>query len=118
MEYTTCLVLSVSSRTLEIISLWRGPERVMLEQEHKELLGLLMPHLKNALRIRHALGLSEDRARNAEAMLNASETASILLDGDGRIIHMKRSRPAHRHRLRRLLRSRRPHRPNRSLPSR
>ena len=27
MEYTTCLVLSVSTRTLEIISLWRGPCR-------------------------------------------------------------------------------------------
>jgi DNA-binding CsgD family transcriptional regulator/PAS domain-containing protein len=88
MEYTTCLVLSVSSRTLEIISLWRGPERAMLEQEHKELLELLMPHLKNALKIRHTLGLCESRARNAEAMLDASDTASILLDGEGRIIHM------------------------------
>jgi DNA-binding CsgD family transcriptional regulator/PAS domain-containing protein len=88
MEYTTCLVLSVSARTLEIISLWRGPERAVLEEEHKELLTLLMPHLKNALKIRHALGLAENRARSAEAMLNASATASILLDGDGRIIHM------------------------------
>jgi len=88
MEYTTCLVLSVSARTLEVISLWRGPERAVLEEEHKELLALLMPHLKNALRIRHALGLAENRARSAEAMLDASSTASILLDGDGRLIHM------------------------------
>jgi len=88
MEYTTCLVLSVSARTLEIISLWRGPERAVLEDEHKELLTLLMPHLKNALRIRHALGLAENRARSAEAMLDASATASILLDGAGRILHM------------------------------
>lgn len=88
MEYTTCLVLSVSARTLEIISLWRGPERAVLEEEHKELLLLLMPHLKNALRIRHTLGIAENRARNAEAMLDASTTASILLDGTGRIIHM------------------------------
>ncbi len=88
MEYTTCLVLSVSARTLEIISLWRGPERAVLEEDHKELLTLLMPHLKNALKIRHALGLAENRARGAEAMLNASSTASILLDGEGRILHM------------------------------
>jgi DNA-binding CsgD family transcriptional regulator len=87
-EYATCLVLSVSTRTFEIISLWRGPERAVLEDEHKELLGLLMPHLQNALRIRHALGLCENRARNAEAMLNASATASILLDGTARVIHM------------------------------
>jgi DNA-binding CsgD family transcriptional regulator len=88
MEYTTCLVLSVSARTLEVVSLWRGPERAVLEEDHKELLSLLMPHLKNALRIRHALGLAENRARSAEAMLDASSTASILLDGDGRLIHM------------------------------
>jgi DNA-binding CsgD family transcriptional regulator len=87
-EYATCLVLSISTRTFEIISLWRGPERAFLEDEHKELLGLLMPHLQNALRIHHALGLCESRARNAEAMLNASATASILLDGTGRVIHM------------------------------
>jgi DNA-binding CsgD family transcriptional regulator len=88
MEYTTCLVLSVSARTLEIISLWRGPERAVLEEEHKELLTLLMPHLQNALRIRHALGFAENRARSADAMLNASSTASILLDGAARVIHM------------------------------
>jgi DNA-binding CsgD family transcriptional regulator len=88
MEYTTCLVLSVSARTLEIISLWRGPERVVLEEEHKELLTLLMPHLQNALRIRHTLGIAENRARSAEAMLKSSSTASILLDGAARIIHM------------------------------
>jgi DNA-binding CsgD family transcriptional regulator/PAS domain-containing protein len=88
MEYTTCLVLSVSARTLEIISLWRGPERAVLEEEHKELLTLLMPHLQNALRIRHALGFAENRAHSAEAMLNASSTASILLDGAARVIHM------------------------------
>ena len=88
MEYTTCLVLSISARTLEIISLWRGPGRALLEDEHRELLTLLLPHLKNCLRIRHALGLAENRARNAEAMLNASATASVLLDGDSRIVHM------------------------------
>jgi DNA-binding CsgD family transcriptional regulator len=88
MEYTTCLVLSVSTRTLEIISLWRGPERAVLEEEHKELLTLLMPHLKNALKIRHALGIAENRAHSAEAMLDASATASILLDGAGRVLHM------------------------------
>jgi DNA-binding CsgD family transcriptional regulator/PAS domain-containing protein len=88
MEYTTCLVLSISARTLEIISLWRGPGRALLEEEHRELLTLLLPHLKNCLRIRHALGLAENRARNAEAMLNASATASVLLDADSRIVHM------------------------------
>jgi DNA-binding CsgD family transcriptional regulator/PAS domain-containing protein len=94
MEYTTCLVLTISARTLEIISLWRGPERAMMDHEHKELLTLLMPHLKNALRIRHALGLAENRARNAEAMLDASTTASILLDEAGRIVHMNEAAQA------------------------
>jgi DNA-binding CsgD family transcriptional regulator/PAS domain-containing protein len=88
LEYMTCLVLSISTRTQELISLWRGLDRPLLEPEHTELLTMLMPHLQNALKIRRALGLAEDRARNAEAMLDSSETAFILLDGEARIIHM------------------------------
>jgi len=33
---------------------------------------------------------AESRALNAEAMLDASGTASILVDGDGRVVHMNR----------------------------
>jgi DNA-binding CsgD family transcriptional regulator/PAS domain-containing protein len=90
-EHMTCMVLSISTRTHDLISLWRGPERPLLEQEYKELLTMLMPHLQNALKIRQTLGLAESRARNAEAMLDACPTATVLLDGAGRVLHMNES---------------------------
>jgi len=86
-EHMTCMVLSVSTRAHDLISLWRGPERPLLEQEYRELLLMLLPHLQNALKIRKTFHQAERRARNAEAMLDASTTASILLDGAGRILH-------------------------------
>src|ERR1035438_1970497 len=68
-----------------------------LDPEFKELLTLLFPHLQNALSIRRAIGHAEERALNAEAILDASTTASILLDGDARIVHM--NHPAQQHAL-------------------
>ena len=90
-EHMTCVVLSISTRAHDLISLWRGPERPLLEQKYKELLIMLLPHLQNALKIRQTLSHAEERARNAEAMLDVSETASILLDSDGRILHMNQA---------------------------
>ena len=88
LEHVTCMVLSVSATAYDLISLWRGPERRQMEQESTELLTMLIPHVQNALAMRTALGAAESRARGAEAMLNASATASILLDGDGAIVQM------------------------------
>jgi DNA-binding CsgD family transcriptional regulator len=87
-ERMTCILLSLSTGAHDLISLWRGPERPMLEQEYKELLTMLVPHLQNAIEMRHTLGIAEERARNAEAMLNGSAAASVLLDGAGRVLHM------------------------------
>jgi DNA-binding CsgD family transcriptional regulator len=87
-EHMTCVLLSVSTGAHDLISLWRGPERPMLEQEYKELLTMLVPHLQNALKIRQTVAVAEDRARNAEAMLDVTAAASILLDEAGRILHM------------------------------
>jgi DNA-binding CsgD family transcriptional regulator/PAS domain-containing protein len=86
--YMTCVVLSLTPRTQQLISLWRGPDRVYLEPHQRELLELLLPHLQNAVRIRQTLGQAETRALNAEAALDASTTGSILLDQSGRILHM------------------------------
>ena len=96
-EYVTCLVLAVSTRSHQVITVWRGADRPVLEPEFKELLTLLFPHLQNALSIRRAIGHAEQRALNAEAILDASTTASILLDGDARIVHM--NHPAQQHAL-------------------
>ena len=91
LAHMTCLVLSISPRTHEIITLWRGPGRLRLDPHHHDLLLLLLPHLQNAVKIRRALGLAQDRARNAEGLLDASDTVSILLNGEGRILFMNRA---------------------------
>ena len=91
LQHMTCLVLSISPRTHEIITLWRGPGRLRLDREHHDLLTLLMPHLQNAVKIRRTLGIALGRARNAEAVLDASETVSILLNASGRVLYMNRA---------------------------
>jgi DNA-binding CsgD family transcriptional regulator/PAS domain-containing protein len=89
--HVTLLAISLSTRSQEIISLWRGPGSRWLAPEHKEMLEMLMPHLQNVFKIRRTLGLAEERASNAEAMLNASTAASILLDDAGQLIFMNQA---------------------------
>jgi DNA-binding CsgD family transcriptional regulator/PAS domain-containing protein len=86
--HVSLIALSITPRYQEIISMWRGPGRLYLEPEHRQLIDKLLPHIQNVLNIRRALGMLEERALNAEAMLDASTTASILLDGEGCLIHM------------------------------
>ena len=88
LEYGTCVVSSLCPRFFELISLWRTADRPFLDQDSVDLLEMLMPHLQNALKIRRTIRGSEMVARNAEALLNASETACILLDESGRILYL------------------------------
>jgi DNA-binding CsgD family transcriptional regulator len=94
LEYGTCVVSAICPRFLELISLWRTADRPFLDRDSAELLGMLVPHLQNALKIRRTIRGSEQEARNAEAMLNASETACILLDEAGRIIYLNEAAQA------------------------
>jgi len=82
------MVLSMSPRKYEFISMWRGTGRPVLNQEARHLLKLVMPHIQTALQVRQVLNASEHRARNAEALLDVSTTAAILLDDNGHIIFM------------------------------
>jgi DNA-binding CsgD family transcriptional regulator/PAS domain-containing protein len=91
LQHMTCLVLAITPRTHEIITLWRGPGRPRLDHHHQQLLHLLFPHLQNAVAIRRTLGLAQARARNAEGILDASTTVSILLNAEGNIVFMNRA---------------------------
>jgi DNA-binding CsgD family transcriptional regulator len=88
LHHTTYMVLSMSPRKYEFISMWRGTGRPVLNQEARHLLKLVMPHIQTALQVRQVLNASEHRARNAEALLDISTTAAILLDDDGHILFM------------------------------
>ena len=117
LAHMTCLVLSISPRTQEIITLWRGPGRLRLDPDHHTLLDLLLPHLQNAVKIRRVLGVAQNRARNAESILDASATVSILLNGQGNILYMNRAAQELAVARRRYGGSQRPHRACRSLPA-
>ncbi len=88
LHHMTFMVLSMSPRKYELISMWRGKGRPQLESEALRLLKLLLPHIQTALQVRQVLGAAEQRAQNAEALLDQSSTASILLDEEGRIVLM------------------------------
>jgi DNA-binding CsgD family transcriptional regulator/PAS domain-containing protein len=86
--HVSLISLTVTPGYQEIISLWRGAGRLYLEPGHRQLIEKLLPHIQNVVNIRRALGLLEERALNAEAMLDATKTAAILLDESGHLIHM------------------------------
>ena len=86
LHHMTFLVLSMSPRKYELISMWRGEGRPHLEAEAHRLLKLLIPHIQTALEVRHTLGVAEARASSAESLLDRSPTASILLDDEVRIV--------------------------------
>jgi DNA-binding CsgD family transcriptional regulator/PAS domain-containing protein len=88
LHHTTYMVLSMSPRKYEFISMWRGVGRTQLNQESRQLLQLVMPHIQTALQVRQVLGNAEHRARNAEAMLDLSTTSAVLLDENGDIVFM------------------------------
>jgi DNA-binding CsgD family transcriptional regulator/PAS domain-containing protein len=88
LHHMTFMVLSMSPRKYELISMWRGKGRPELDRDARQLLTLVMPHIQTALQVRQVLGAAEHRAQNAEALLDASTVASILLDEDGHIIFM------------------------------
>ena len=88
LHHMTFMVLAMSPRKYELISMWRGKGRPQLDREALQLLQLVMPHIQTALQVRQVLGAAEVRAQNAEALLNASTTAAILLDEHGEIVFL------------------------------
>ena len=91
LHHMTFVVVSMSPRKYELISMWRGAERPRLDAKASELLRLLMPHLQTALNVRRMLGAAESRAMTAETLLDANPTAAILLDGKGDVVFMNQA---------------------------
>jgi len=88
LHHMTFMVLSMAPRKYELISMWRGAGRPELEREARELLTMVMPHLQTALQVRRMIGAAEYRANTAEALLDSTPTASILLDAKGHVVYM------------------------------
>lgn len=80
-------ILACTLRRMDVISLWRTPEEGPISTDSRRLMELLLPHVQTALKIRRALGEAEQRLASAEAMANASPTATFVLRRDGLVQH-------------------------------
>jgi DNA-binding CsgD family transcriptional regulator len=87
LRYATVLLLTASIRRLEAISIWRTHEQGSMPPDSIRLLELLVPHVQMALEIRQVLGVAQRKLAGAEAMADASATATFLLTRHGRVLH-------------------------------
>jgi DNA-binding CsgD family transcriptional regulator/PAS domain-containing protein len=86
-RYPGLMVMTLSMRRFEVISFWRTLEQGPMHRDANRLLEMLLPHVRSAMEIRYALGAVEARAKGAEAMADASRTATFLLTGRGEVVH-------------------------------
>jgi DNA-binding CsgD family transcriptional regulator len=86
-RYATLLILAQTVRRIEVITIWRTIDQGPMEDDYTQFLHLLFPHIQKALEIRQVLGVANQRLAGAEAMANASPTATFLLTEQGRLLH-------------------------------
>jgi DNA-binding CsgD family transcriptional regulator/PAS domain-containing protein len=94
LRYAAITILACTVRKLDAISLWRTPEEGPVDADSRRLLELLIPHVQTALEVRRVLGATEQRLAGAEAMANASPTATFLLTRQGGLQHWNSSAEA------------------------
>jgi DNA-binding CsgD family transcriptional regulator len=87
-RYGTFTVLALSVRRFDAISVWRTAYEGPMDSDSKRLLKLLIPHVQTALELRRVLGATKQRLASAEAIANASVTATFLLTEKGSIRHL------------------------------
>ena len=80
-------ILALSVRRFDAISIWRSRDAGPMPTDSMRLLELLIPHVQTALEVRRVLGATQQRLASAEAMANASSTASFVLNRHGNIVH-------------------------------
>lgn len=87
LRFAVITILALSTRRFDAISLWRTADLGPVDAESRRLLELLVPHVQTALEVRRILGATEQRLASAEAMANASSTATFVLTRHGRLQH-------------------------------
>jgi DNA-binding CsgD family transcriptional regulator len=90
-RYATVSLINISLRQVEAFTIWRTPEQGPMEPDSKRLLELVIPHVRIALEISRTLGVAQQQLAGAQAMADASSTATFLLTRRGRIEHCNSS---------------------------
>lgn len=88
LRYGTAVSLALTVRRIDAISVWRTPEEGPIDADSKRLLELLIPHIQTALETRRVLGITQHRLASAEAIANASPTATFVLSREGKVHHL------------------------------
>lgn len=86
-RYATLILLILTVRRIECITIWRTTDQGPMDDDGNHLLNLLFPHIQKALEIRQVLGVTQQRLAGADAMSNASFTATFLLTRQGQVVH-------------------------------
>ena len=86
-RYATLILLTLTVRRIELITIWRTIDQGPMDGDCNHLLNLLFPHIQKALEIRQVLGVTQQRLAGAEAMSDASSTATFLLTRQGHVVH-------------------------------
>lgn len=86
-RYATLILLTLTLRRIEVVTIWRIIDQGPMDENCNRLLNLLFPHIQKALEIRQVLGVAQQRVAGAEAIANASSTATLLLTRQGHVIH-------------------------------
>jgi DNA-binding CsgD family transcriptional regulator len=86
-RYATLILLTLTIRRIELITIWRTIDQGPMDDGCNHVLNLLLPHIQKALEIRQVLGVTQQRLAGAQAMSDASSTATFLLTRQGYVVH-------------------------------
>jgi DNA-binding CsgD family transcriptional regulator len=87
LRYATLVPLTLTVRCFEAMSVWRTQDSGAMDGEGTEMLELLLPHIQKALEIHRVLGIAHTGLAGAQAIADASPTASLLVKRDSTVLH-------------------------------
>lgn len=91
LRHGTFMILALSLRRFDAISVWRTAEEGPMEVDTRQLLELLIPHIQIALEVRRILGTTKQRLAATEVMASANPHAIFILTRCGDIRHWNRA---------------------------
>ena len=95
MEYMTMMSCNFTAEQTDIISVWRNAKDGPMDDNSIDLLQMLLPHTRTALKIRSKLALSQDIGHFAEMTLDTMSIAALLVNAKGRVRHMNHLAATH-----------------------
>ncbi len=88
LEHLTVMPCLIGGAQIDVVSFWRGKRQGPVGEGSLEVMRLMMPHMRSALQIYHALDALKERSELLEAMLSRLSAAAFMLDRRGLVISM------------------------------